>query len=77
MNVNLSDELDSFKWNLTTTGNFSVKSMYTNYINGHTVFLKGIGRQRRASLLLICGIDKEGHHYAVWGFHRTTPDGHW
>jgi hypothetical protein len=40
MNVYLSDEPDSFKWNLTTTGIFSVKSMYVDYMNGDTVFLK-------------------------------------
>jgi hypothetical protein len=40
MNVNLSDEPDSFKWNFTTTGIFSIKSMYADYMNGHTVFLK-------------------------------------
>jgi hypothetical protein len=40
MNVYLSDEPDSFKWNLTTKGIFSVKSMYVDYMNGHTVFLK-------------------------------------
>jgi hypothetical protein len=40
MNVHLSDEPCSFKWNLTTTGIFSVKSMYADYMNGHTVFLK-------------------------------------
>jgi hypothetical protein len=40
MVVNLSDEPDSFKWRLTTTGIFSVKSMYADYMNGHTAFLK-------------------------------------
>jgi hypothetical protein len=40
MEVNLSDEPDIFKWRLTTTGIFSVKSMYADYMNGHTVFLK-------------------------------------
>jgi hypothetical protein len=39
INVNLSDELDSFKWNLTTTGIFLVKSMYADYLDGHMVFL--------------------------------------
>jgi hypothetical protein len=42
MNVHLSDEPHGFKWNLTTTGIFSVKSMYADYMNGHTVFLKKI-----------------------------------
>jgi hypothetical protein len=30
MNVQLNDELDRFKWRLTTTGSFSVKSMYVD-----------------------------------------------
>jgi hypothetical protein len=40
MNVHLNDEPDRFKWHLTTTGSFSVKSMYADIMNGHTVFLK-------------------------------------
>jgi hypothetical protein len=40
MNINLNDEPDSFKWNLTTVGTFSLKSMHADYINRHTVFLK-------------------------------------
>jgi hypothetical protein len=39
MNVQLSDELDKFIWNLTTSGNFSVKLLYADYMNGHMVFL--------------------------------------
>jgi hypothetical protein len=35
MCVNLNDEPDSFKWNLTTIGIFSVKSMYVDYMNEH------------------------------------------
>jgi hypothetical protein len=42
MNVHLTDEPDSFNWNLTTTGIFSIKSMYADCLNGHTVFLKKI-----------------------------------
>jgi hypothetical protein len=40
MNIQLNDEPDRFKWHLTTTGLFTVKSMYADYMNGHTVFLK-------------------------------------
>jgi hypothetical protein len=40
MNVHLTDEPDSFNWNLTTTGIFSIKSMYADCLNGHTVFQK-------------------------------------
>jgi hypothetical protein len=40
MNVHLNDEPDRFKWHLTTTGSFLVKSMYADIMNGHTVFLK-------------------------------------
>jgi hypothetical protein len=42
MVANLSDEPDSSKWHLTTTGIFSVKSMYADYMNGHMAFLKKI-----------------------------------
>jgi hypothetical protein len=40
MDVNLSDEPDSFKCRLTSTCIFSIKSMYADYMNGHTVFAK-------------------------------------
>ena len=38
MMVQLSDEEDKFVWNLTSTGVFSVKSMYEDLMNEHTVF---------------------------------------
>jgi hypothetical protein len=40
MHINLSDEPYSFKWRFTTTGIFSVESMYSDYMNGYIVFLK-------------------------------------
>ena len=40
MDVQLSQENDSFSWNLTTSGTFTVKSMYLDYMNGHTPFLR-------------------------------------
>jgi uncharacterized integral membrane protein len=40
MSVHLSNEPNKFKWNLTITGSFLVKSMYVDIMNGHTVFLK-------------------------------------
>jgi hypothetical protein len=40
MRVHLTDQPDSFKWNLTVNGIFSVKSMYVDYLNGHRVFLR-------------------------------------
>jgi hypothetical protein len=40
MEVHLMPDQDSFKWNLTTLGVFSVKSMYLDFLNGHTMFLK-------------------------------------
>jgi hypothetical protein len=40
MNVHFSHEPDRFKWSLTTKGSFSVKYMYANIMNGHTIFLK-------------------------------------
>ena len=41
MQVSLSDEPDVFRWKLTASGKFSVKSMYDHYMNGHTRFLHG------------------------------------
>jgi hypothetical protein len=40
MEVQLNDQPDSFCWNLTTSGKFSVKSLYTDFMSGHTRFLK-------------------------------------
>jgi hypothetical protein len=40
MHVQLSDEPDKFIWNLTVSRNFLVKSLYADFMNGHTVFLK-------------------------------------
>jgi hypothetical protein len=40
MNVTLQDQTDSFVWNLTTTGFFTVKSMYEDLMNDHTPFLR-------------------------------------
>jgi hypothetical protein len=40
MRVHLNDEPDSFKWHLTTKCVFTDKPMYTDYMNGHTLFLK-------------------------------------
>jgi hypothetical protein len=39
MEVNLTDDSDSFIWHLTESGVFSVKSLYTDLMNGHTRFL--------------------------------------
>jgi hypothetical protein len=38
----LTDRDDTFKWSLTTSGIFSVKTMYTDLLNDHTVFSKSI-----------------------------------
>ena len=40
MRVSLSDTEDRFKWNLTNNGVFTVKSLYQDYMNGHTPFLR-------------------------------------
>ena len=40
MDINLNEENDEFVWDLTASGVFSVKSMYLDYLNGHTVFLR-------------------------------------
>ena len=40
MEINLSVEPDKFVWGLTNSGVFTVKSMYLDFMNGHTRFLK-------------------------------------
>jgi hypothetical protein len=40
MYVTLGDQTDSFVWNLTTSGLFTVKSMYGDLMNDHTPFLR-------------------------------------
>jgi hypothetical protein len=40
MAVRLTDDPDNFVWKLTTSGLFTVKSMYADLMNGHTVFLR-------------------------------------
>ena len=42
MDVSRNDEPDKLIWRLTTSGIFLVKSMYADYLNMHTVFLKKI-----------------------------------
>ena len=40
MGVQLTENSDKFKWNLTASKDFSVKSLYADFMNGHTVFLR-------------------------------------
>jgi len=40
MEVTLTDVPDVFKWNLTQNGKFTVKSMYEDFMNGHTRYLQ-------------------------------------
>jgi hypothetical protein len=40
MRISLTDEEDRFVWRLTESGCFTVKSMYVDIMNGHTVFLR-------------------------------------
>jgi hypothetical protein len=40
VNVNLTAQPDVFIWKLTTSGIFSVKSLYLDYMNDHTKFLR-------------------------------------
>jgi hypothetical protein len=39
MEINFNDEQDKFVWGLTSLGNFSVKSMYANMLDGHIRYL--------------------------------------
>ena len=39
MDVHLTDNKDSFGWGLTNSGIFTVKSMYLDFMNGHTKYL--------------------------------------
>jgi hypothetical protein len=38
--IDLTSEPDKFIWKLTDSGIFSVKSMYLDWMNGHTVYLR-------------------------------------
>jgi hypothetical protein len=40
MSVQLSNEPDRFKWCLMTSGVFSVKSLYADFLNDHTKYLQ-------------------------------------
>ena len=40
MEVQLQDIPDTFVWKLTTSGGFTVKSMYEDLMNGHTRYLR-------------------------------------
>jgi hypothetical protein len=40
MNVYLTTQPDTFTWKLTTSGSFTVKSLYLDYMNDHTRFLR-------------------------------------
>jgi hypothetical protein len=40
MSIRFSSSPDVFKWKLTDSGIFSVKSMYLDWMNGHTVYLR-------------------------------------
>jgi hypothetical protein len=40
MIVTLNDQPDVFVWNLTDSGLFSVKSMYLDLMNGHTIYVR-------------------------------------
>jgi hypothetical protein len=39
MGVTLNENSDTFVWKLTSSGLFSVKSLYAHMMNGHTIFL--------------------------------------
>jgi hypothetical protein len=39
MEINLNDDQDKFIWGLTSSGKFTIKSMYGDMLNGHTRYL--------------------------------------
>jgi hypothetical protein len=57
MLVNLIEDLDIFVWKLNTSGTFSVKSMYADIKNGHTIFLRKYIWKIKVSLKIrsLCG----------------------
>jgi hypothetical protein len=40
MDIHLTDEKDTFTWNLTDSGQFTVRSLYAELLNGNTKFLR-------------------------------------
>jgi hypothetical protein len=40
MGVTLNENLDTFVWKMTSSGLFSVKSLYAHMMNGYTIFLR-------------------------------------
>jgi hypothetical protein len=40
MGVTMIDDSDKFSWSLTASGVFSVKSLYADFMNGHTRYLR-------------------------------------
>ena len=40
MTINLKNDEDRFVWKLNTSGSFTVKSMYVDFMNGYTIFLR-------------------------------------
>lgn len=61
--VNLSHELDDFVWSLISSGVFSVKFMYANFMKGHTVFHRKyfwkLKIPSRIKILFLCGFDRQ------------------
>jgi hypothetical protein len=50
INVDLTNEKDNFTWNLTTSGTFTVKSMYLDLLNDDTKYLKKYIRKMKVPL---------------------------
>jgi hypothetical protein len=50
MEMNLINEPDKFSWHLTTSGVYSVKFVYADYMNAHTRFLRKYGWNLKVTL---------------------------
>jgi hypothetical protein len=58
MDVHLNEERDTFKWILTESGQFLVKYLYAELLNGNTKFLRKYLWNLKAPLKIriLCGL---------------------
>ena len=63
MTIQLSDEPDKLVWKLTESGIFTMKSMYVDLMNGHTIFLRKYLWKLKIPLKII---------FFLWFLHRKV-----